>query len=191
VFPKLGDGVIALAITLLTSGHNHESASSHTRHLTIDSEVGWAPDSTRLFVTWSESGELSPWHTEVYSVTEAGLVEISGVTGQVRADLLPRMKSAPVPKWVAAPEGRAMWSYLEYCGDDAVGSQWFNVSSEILVAALAGPDSGCTYMGNSVVDRIELTTGKILQTYSEKDAQGTFGKEDLPRVDADLDDLKC
>src|ERR1700677_3736355 len=31
-------------------------------------EVGWAPDSTRLFITWSESGQLGPWHTQVYNV---------------------------------------------------------------------------------------------------------------------------
>ncbi len=154
-----------------------------------DAEVGWAPDSTRLFVTWSESGELGPWHTEVYDVTEAGLVEISGVTRHVRADLIRRMKSAPLPKWVATPEGRAMWTSLDYCGDDIVGSQWLNGSGEILVAALAGPDSGCKYMGDFVVYRIEVTTGKILQTYSAKDAQSTFGNEDLPRIDADHDDL--
>ena len=154
-----------------------------------DAEVGWASDSTRLFVTWSESGELGPWHTEVYDVTGTGLVKIWGVTRHVRADLTRRMKSAPLPKWVATPEGRAMWSSLEYCGDDVVGSQWLNGSREILVAALAGPDSGCKYMGDFVVYRIEVATGKILQTYSEKGSQSTFGNEDLPRVDADHDDL--
>ena len=154
-----------------------------------DAELGWAPDSTRLFVTWSESGELGPWHTELYDVTEAGLVEISNVTRHLRADLIRRMKSAPLPKWVATPERRAMWSGLEYCGDDVVGSQWLKGSSEILVAALAGPDSGCKYMGDFVVYRIEVATGKILQTYSEKDAQSAYGNENSPRVDADDDDL--
>jgi hypothetical protein len=43
-----------------------------------DAEVGWPPDSTRLFVTWSELGKLGAWHTQVYDVTEVGLVEISG-----------------------------------------------------------------------------------------------------------------
>lgn len=154
-----------------------------------DAEVGWAPDSSRLFITWSESGQLGPWHTQLYDVTEAGLVEISGVTRHVRTDLISRMKSAPLPKWVASPEYRALWRTLDYCADDVVGSQWMNGSDEILVAGLAGPDSGCKYMGDFVVYRIEVATGKILQTYSEKEAQHIFGDQDLPRVGADNDRL--
>ncbi len=152
-----------------------------------DAEVGWAPDSTRLFVTWSDTGELGPWHAQVYDVSETGLTEIRGVTRNVRPDMLRRMRRAPIPQW--ANEMRAMWSSLDYCADDAVGVQWLNGSSEILVAALAGPDSGCKYMSDFVVYRIEVATGKILQTYTEKEAQRTFGTEDLPRVDADEDEL--
>jgi hypothetical protein len=154
-----------------------------------DAEVGWAPDSTRLFATWSESGQLGPWHTQVYNVSETGLVEIPGVTRQVRPDMLLRMKGAPLPKWVDTQEKRAMWSTLEYCADDAVGSQWLNGSREILIAALAGPDSGCKYMGDFVVYRIEVATGRILQAYSEKEAQRIFGRGDLPPLDADDDEL--
>jgi hypothetical protein len=154
-----------------------------------DAEVGWAPDSTRLFVTWSESGGLGPWHTQLYNLTDTGLVEIPGVTRQVRPDMLLRMKRALLPKWVDTEEKREMWGSLDYCADDAVGLRWLNGSSEILVAALAGPDSGCKYMGDFVVYRIEVATRKILQTYSARDAQRTFGKEDLPRIDEDEDDL--
>jgi hypothetical protein len=153
-----------------------------------DAEVGWAPDSTRLFITWSESGELGPWHTQVYNVTNTGLLEIPGVTQLIRRDMIFRMKKAPLPKWVATPERRTMWSGLDYCADDVVGSQWLNGSNEVLVAALAGPDSGCKYMGDFVAYRIEVSTGKILQAYSEDDAQRTFGDEDLPRVDGDHDE---
>jgi hypothetical protein len=154
-----------------------------------DAEVGWAPDSTRLFVSWSESGELGPWHTQVYNVTETGLVEIPAVTRRVRPDMVLRMKRAPLPKWVGGQDERAYWSGLDYCAYDVVGVHWLNGSTEILVAALAGPDSGCKYMGDFVVYRIEVATGKIMQTYSEKDAQRTFGNEDLPRIDADDDEL--
>jgi hypothetical protein len=153
-----------------------------------DAEVGWAPDSTRLFVTWSESGQLGPWHTQVYNVTENGLAEIPGVTRLVRPDMLLRMRRAPRPRWVDTREKRAMWSGLEYCADDVVGSKWLNGSDEILVAAMAGPDSGCKYMGDFVVYRIEVATGKILQSYTEKDAQRVFGNEDFPRIEADDDD---
>ena len=82
-----------------------------------------------------------------------------------------------------------MWRSLEYCGDDVVGSQWLNGTSEILVAGLAGPGSGCKYMGNFVVYRIEAASGRILEAYSPKDAQRIFGDEDLPRVEEEDDDL--
>ncbi len=78
-----------------------------------------------------------------------------------------------------------MWQSLDYCADDVVGSQWLNGSREILVAALAGPDSGCKYMGDFIVYRIEIRTGKILKAYSEKEAQRTFGEDNLPLVDAE------
>src|SRR5579863_7140767 len=93
-----------------------------------DAEVGWAPDSTRLFVTWSESGELGSWHTQVYDVTGSGLVEIPGVTRQVRPNMIRRMKKAPLPNWVATSEEREMWGGLDYCANDEVGAQWLNGS---------------------------------------------------------------
>jgi hypothetical protein len=150
-----------------------------------DAEVGWAPDSTRLFVTWSETGELGPWHTQVYDVTEKGLFEIPGVTRRVRPDMIHRMKKAPIPKWVDSPAARSMWPTLDYCAYDVVGSQWANGSREIVVAALAGPDSGCKYMGNFVAYRIDVATGTILQAYSEDQARSSFGKGDLPVGDPD------
>jgi len=82
-----------------------------------------------------------------------------------------------------------MWRTLDYCADDVIGSQWLNGSSEILVAGLAGPDSGCKYMGNFVVYRIDVMTGKILQSYSAKDAHQIFGNEDLPHLDEEDVDL--
>jgi hypothetical protein len=112
-------------------------------------------------------------------------MEIQGVTRRVRPDILLRMRKAQLPNWVATQEEREYWSGLEYCADDAVGVQWLNGSSEILVAALVGPDSGCKYMGDFVVYRIEVATGRILQSYSEKDAQRTFGDDNLPRIDED------
>lgn len=154
-----------------------------------DAEVQWAPDSTRLFVTWSENGQLGPWHTQVYGVSDEGLEEIAGVTRRVRGDLVSRMKRAPLPTWVATKEYRDMWSSLDYCADDVVGLQWLNGPDEILVAGLAGPDSGCKYMGDFVVYRIAVKTGKILQAYSEREAQRVFGDGSLPQIGADDDEL--
>jgi hypothetical protein len=154
-----------------------------------DAEVGWAPDSTRLFVTWTETGQLGPWHTRVYDVTQSGLAEVAGVTRNVRSDLVRRMKRAPIPKDLLSDMGKGYWDSLEYCAYDVIGSQWLNGSSEILVSGLAGPDSGCKYMGDFVVYRIEVASGEILQSYTEKEAQRIFGDADLPVIDPDEDEL--
>ncbi len=154
-----------------------------------DAEIAWAPDSSRLFVTWTETGTLGPWHTQVFDVSDAGLTEIPNVTRDVRGDLVARMKRAPMPTWIRTQQEHGMWDTLNYCADDVVGSQWLNGSKEILVAGLAGPDSGCKYMGDFVAYRIDVATGKILQAYSATEAQRTFGAENLPDIDADHTEL--
>lgn len=152
-----------------------------------DAEVAWSPDSKRLFVTWSESGELGPWHVQVFEATEKGLVEFKGITKQARRDILQRERRAPIPKWVTR-EYREMWrSLLKYCEPDMIGSQWLNGSKEVLLSARAGPDSGCKYMAEFVVYRLDASTGKILQTYKNREAHRAFGDEDLPGMDDDID----
>ncbi len=153
-----------------------------------DAEVGWAPDSMRLFVTWSESGELGPWHVQVFDVADDALIEIKDVTTSASNDLLMREHRAPIPRW-ARRKYRSMWETLDYCEPSIVGSQWLNGSSEILVSALAGPDSGCKYMGDFEVYRIEVVTGKILQAYTATEAHKIFGDHDLPIVFDDGEDL--
>src|SRR5262249_1692857 len=54
--------------------------------VTHDAELGWAPDSTKYFVTWSESGELGPWHLQVYGVDESGVHEFEKVAEPARKD---------------------------------------------------------------------------------------------------------
>jgi len=146
-----------------------------------DAEVGWAPDSTRLFVTWSETGELGAWHVQVFNVADDGLIEIKGVTTSASKDLLLRERRAPIPRW-ARHDYRPMWGTLDYCEPNIVGSQWLNSSSEILVSALVGPVGGCKYMGDFEVYRIEVVTGKILQAYPATEAHRIFGDDDLPIV---------
>lgn len=154
-----------------------------------DAELGWAPDSSRLFVTWTESGELGPWHVQVYDVTEqSGLSEIRDLTKYARADILAREHKATIPKWVT-PEYRPMWDSLIYCEPDMIGSQWLNGSKEILVSARAGPDSGCRYMDEIVVYRLDAGNGRILQTYKLREAHRMFGDDDLPAILDDIEDI--
>ncbi len=150
-----------------------------------DAEVGWAPDSTRLFVTWTEAGGLGDWHVQVYDVTENGLREIKGVTRNVSKDFMTRQHKAPMPKGLK----RDHWEQSDYCDEGVVGSQWLNGSSEILVAALAGPDSGCRFMDDFVVYRIEVATGKTLQSYTATEAHLIFGDADLPELGDANDDI--
>lgn len=143
-----------------------------------DAELGWSPDSKRLFVTWTETGELGPWHVQVYDVTQDGPREIKGVTREASKDLLARERRAPIPSGLP----RGYWNSLEYCEPEIVGSQWLNGSSQILVAAIAGPDSGCKYMSDFRVYRIDVKSGRILQSYSATEAHRLFGNGDLPKI---------
>ena len=154
-----------------------------------DAEVGWAPDSRRLFVTWSETGELGLWHVQVYDVVDGrGLVEVKDVTREASADILRRERRAPIPKWVTRSY-RSLWDSLMYCSPDMIGSRWLNGSKEILVAARTGPDSGCKYMADVVAYRLDATTGKILQVYQLREAHRVFGDDDLPKLLDDGEDL--
>jgi hypothetical protein len=44
-------------------------------------------------------------------------------------------------------------------------------------------------MSNFVAYRIDVTTGKILQAYSQNQALRAFGEENLPTVDPDHTEL--
>jgi hypothetical protein len=39
----------------------------------MNAELGWAPDSQRFFLTWTDGGDTGSWHTELYSVTKSGI----------------------------------------------------------------------------------------------------------------------
>jgi hypothetical protein len=153
-----------------------------------DAEAAWAPDSTRLFVTWSESGQLGPWHVQVYDLAHEGLKESPNITRNARKDILARERKAQLPRWVTS-EYRGVWASDDYCEPDMVGSQWINGPSEVLVAAMAGPDGGCKYYGDFLVYRIEVPSGKILQSYKASEAVQLFGDGNLPRLEDDGDNL--
>ena len=107
---------------------------------------------------------------------------------QARGDMLRRERKAPIPKWVTQLY-RPMWDSLDYCEPDMIGSQWLNGSKEILIAAGAGPDSGCKYMSEWVIYRLDAATGRVLQTYTSKEAHRIFGDNDLPKLLEGEEDL--
>jgi hypothetical protein len=81
------------------------------------------------------------------------------------------------------------WKSSDYCEPDMLGSQWLNGSKEILLAARAGPNRACKFMGDFVVYRISVPSGKILQTYSATEGYRLFGDEDLPKIQDESEDL--
>ncbi len=148
-----------------------------------DAELGWAPDSSKFFVTWTETGELGPWHTQVYRVTETGIQEIAKITDAARANFERRVRRWPIPKQFDNREGREYWSGIEYCEPyHVIGSRWLNGSKELLLSVLVVNVGNCRYMSEFNVYRIDAETGKILQRYTAREAHKLFGDKYLPII---------
>lgn len=63
-----------------------------------DAELGWSPDSTKFFVNWTESGELGPWHMQVYSVDGSGIHEFPKVEEPARKDSSDGFATSPLTR---------------------------------------------------------------------------------------------
>jgi hypothetical protein len=146
-----------------------------------DAEIAWSPDSKRLFVTWSETGELGTWHLQVYAVDDSGLREFRGVETIARRDFEKRVRLFPIPKEFRSEEGRQYWSGEEYCEPyHVIGSQWLNGSEELLISVLVRNTGNCRYSSAFDSYRIKSTTGEILQRLTAREAHAKYGDYDLP-----------
>ncbi len=151
-----------------------------TKH---DGELGWAPDSTKFFLTWSETGELGAWHLEVYGVDAAGVHEFSGVADLARKDFERLVRKMPIDPDLNTPELKKIWDYDGYCDPyNVVGGRWLNGSREILLSVLVPNTSDCRYMSLFDVYRVNATTGVILQRYTASEAHKLYGGKYLPRI---------
>jgi len=148
-----------------------------------DAEVAWSPDSRRLFVTWSETGELGTWHLQVYAVDDSCVHEFRGVETIARRDFEKRVRSFPIPKDLRTAEGRQYWSNEEYCEPyNVIGSQWLNGSEELLVSVLVRNTGDCRYSSEFNVYRIKATTGELLERFTASEAHAKYGDDDLPVI---------
>ncbi len=148
-----------------------------------DAELGWAPDSSRFFVTWTETGELGPWHVQVYVVDDLGIHEYPNVEGTARKDFEQRVRNLPIDKEFDTPEGRRYWEGEEYCEPyHVVGGRWLNGSKELLLSVLVRNVGNCRYMSEFNVYRVDAETGKILERYTAREAHKRFGKKYLPLI---------
>jgi len=151
-----------------------------TKH---DAELAWAPDSTKFFVTWSESGELGTWHMQVYGVDAAGVHQIPEVEEPARKDFEKLVRHMPIDPILNTPKLRGIWDSDGYCQPyNVIGGRWLNGSQEILLSVLVPNTSDCRYMSLFDVYRVNATTGKILQRYTAAEGHKLFGDEYLPRI---------
>lgn len=156
------------------------SIDNVTKH---DAELGWAPDSTKFFVTWSETGELGTWHMQVYGVDSAGVHEFPRVEEPARKDFEGLVRKMPIDPELDTPKLRRIWDSDEYCEPyDVVGGRWLNGSREILLSVLVPNVSDCRYMALFDVYRVDATTGGILQRYTAAEGHKLFGSQFLPRI---------
>jgi len=147
------------------------------------SELGWAQDSSRLFVTWSDGGELGRWQTYVYDVTPNGLILLHGVQKKARRDFERRIHRMPINPDLDTETERIFWKNSRYCTPyNVVGSQWLNGSKELLISVIVQNVGDCRYMSEFNVYRVEVPTGTILERFSAVGAHKKFDPATLPII---------
>jgi hypothetical protein len=173
--------VIENDVTIRVGGRTFGTEINNvTKH---DAELGWSPDSTRFFVTWTESGELGPWHMQVYGVDGSGIHEFPKVEEPARRDFERRVRHWPIDPELNTPELRGIWDADEYCEPyHVIGGRWLNGSKEILISVLIRNTSDCRYLSEFNVYRVDAVTGKILQRFTAAEAHKRFGDKYLPRI---------
>ncbi len=130
-------------------------------------ELGWSPDSSRFFLTWTDGGELGEWHVEVYDVSSKQLQ-------QIEADRRPKQDFAHFISTLPRDDKELFWETDEYCDPNLVAAQWLNGSSELLVSALVPNIGDCRYMSEFSVYRLAIPSGEILQRYTAKEAHANL-----------------
>ncbi len=133
-----------------------------------DAELDWSPDSTKYFVTWTETGELGPWHMEVYGVNESAVHEFPRVQALALEDFEQRIRKMPIdPILRGVPNVKAIWAASEYCESyHVIGGRWLNGSQELLLSVLIPNIGTCKYGSEFNVYRVNAVTGRILQRFT-------------------------
>ena len=173
--------VVGPHVTLDIGNQSFETGiDSVTKH---DAELGWAPDSTKFFVTWSESGELGPWHMQVYGVDELGVHEFPKVEEPARKDFEQRVRKLPIDPGVNTPELKHLWDAAEYCEPyHVIGGRWLNGSREILLSVLIRNTGDCRYLSEFNVYRVNALTGEVLERFTAAEGHRRFGNKYLPLI---------
>jgi hypothetical protein len=136
-----------------------------------DVEVGWAPDSTRFFITWSDGGLVGRWHVQVFDVSKRRLKEIKGIEYGPRHEFEQFVRTLPRPADTLRYPESVFWNSAHYCYSNLAGITWLNGSSQLLLRASVNPEGDCKFSGKSRKYRIAVPSGKILQRYQAEDTQ--------------------
>lgn len=147
-----------------------------------DVEAGWAPDSSRFFLTWTDGGLVGRWHVQVYEVSGLWLKEIKGIEREPRRDFDKLVRQLPRPAKTLKYPDSVFWESSRYCYSNVVGSQWLKVSSEILISTIVDPEGDCRQGGEFRVYRVAVPSGKILQRYDKEEALRLFGPGNIPKI---------
>lgn len=155
--------------------------NNQTNH---DAELGWAPDSMRFFVNWSDGGGLGGWHTQVYRVDASGVHEIPRIASPARQNFEQFVRTLPIDPLLDSKTMNQIWDEQDYCEPyDVVGGKWLDGSRELLLSVIVPNTSACRYMTLFDVYRVDASTGKILQRYTANEGHKLFGDKYLPRID--------
>jgi hypothetical protein len=173
--------IVGGEVTLRIGSHRLETGiNDWTNHA---AELGWAPDSTKFFVTWTETGELGPWHLQVYGVDESGVHEFPNVEVPAREDFEHRVRGLPIDPALDSSELRHVWDADRYCEPyHVIGGRWMNRSQEILLSVLIRNVSDCKYMSEFNAYRVNAVTGAILERFTAAEAHKRFGDQYLPLI---------
>jgi hypothetical protein len=150
-----------------------------------DVEVGWAPDSKRFFISWTDGGLVGRWHVEVYDVSAGVLREIKGIEKRPRRDFDQLVRRLPRPANTLAEPEIALWESARYCYSNAVGAQWLKGSDELLVSLTVDPEGDCKQGGEFRVYRVAVPSGTILERFGEEEAHRLFRAENIPAIRKD------
>ncbi len=147
-------------------------------------ELGWSPDSSRIFVTWTEATTTNAWQTDVYDIMPEGLIPVNGLFDRARMDFEKRVRELPMDPLLNDNEhDRAVWEGAAYCEPyNVVGSHWLKGSKELVFSVLVPNTSACRYMTEFNVYRVSVPAGDILERYTAVEAHKNFDPTTLPRI---------
>jgi hypothetical protein len=169
--------VIGEKVTALIGGKEFPTDFAEKKN----AELGWAPDSSRFFLTWTDGGETGTWHTQVYEVIPSGLKENSRLTQAARKNFESQIRSLPIDLELDSPDKRKLWDNEVYCEANVVGSQWLG-THDLLISVLVPNTGHCRYMSEFNVYRISVPEGRILGRYGAKEAYRRFKQSNLPLI---------